>query len=301
MNVKISIILINYNSAEYTINAVKSIINIISNDLTYEVIIVDNCSNREELSLLKEFLKSNNNCNLQLIESEINLGFSGGNMIGASISKGNYLAFVNNDTFFYEDCFSILLKYLEENHKIGVITCQSINKDGNNFCSFDHFIGIRKTFLGRFVLETFFNKPIRKKTYDKPIKVDAVQGCFMLFERNIFYDVEGFDTNLFLFYEEIDICKRLKDKGYSSVFYPSTQFTHFQGGSTKKSIAIKSEILISFLYILKKDFGKTRYKIISFYLGSKYLIKSIFVTKYKTLYKIVVSKNKFEFSLKNKK
>ena len=291
MSVKLSVILISYNSTEYTINAIESINNVISTDLSYEIIIVDNCSVAKELLLLKEYLNSPKIHHCTLIESKINLGFSGGNMIGVAKSKGNYLAFVNNDTFFVEDSFSILLDYLEQNINIGVITCLSKNREGIDFCSFDHFIGIRKSIFGRFFLETFFNKPKRKKTYDKPLEVDAVQGCFMLFKRDVFFEVGGFDTNLFLFYEEIDICKRLKDKGYSSVFFPTTYFTHFQGGSTKKSITIKGEILISFLYILKKDFGLIRFYIISYYLGLKYFFKSIFSPKYRTLLKIVVSKN----------
>lgn len=299
MCVKLSIILINYNSSEYTIKAIDSINNNISKDLNYEVIIVDNKSKVEELNFLKDNLVKQSN--LLLIESKDNLGFSGGNMIGASKAKGEYFAFVNNDTFFVDDCFSILINYIEKHEKIGVITCLSKNSKGVDFCSFDHFIGIRKSIFGRLLLETFFNKPKRKKKYTVPIEVDAVQGCFMLFKKNIFFQVGGFDTKLFLYYEEIDICKRLKGIGYSSVFFPTTYFTHFQGASTKKSISLKSEILISFLYILKKDFGNIRYYVISYYLGIKYFFKSIYDSNYRILLKIVVSKNKFKYSLRNKK
>jgi GT2 family glycosyltransferase len=150
MSVKLSIILINYNSTEYTINAVESINAILSKDLSYEIIIVDNCSVAEELLLLKEYLNSPKIHHSTVLESEINLGFSGGNMIGVAKSKGNYLAFVNNDTFFVEDSFSTLLNYMEQNAKIGVITCLSKNREGIDFCSFDHFIGIRKSIFGRF-------------------------------------------------------------------------------------------------------------------------------------------------------
>ena len=278
MSVKLSIILINYNASSYTINAVKSIIEIIDSNLSYEIIVVDNCSTEAELTYLKDNI--NDYKNLVLIESFVNLGFSGGNMIGASRATGEYFAFVNNDTLFSEDCFSILINYLEKNKNVGVITCLSKNSEGVNFYCFDHFLGIRK--------------------FDYPIEVDAVQGCFMMFKKLIFNEVGGFDTNLFLFYEEIDICKRLNDKGFTSVFYPSTYFTHFQGISTVKSMGMKNELLISYLYILKKDFGAIRFLIISSILIIKYSFKSIYKPKNIVFLKIIFSKNRFDYSLKNK-
>jgi GT2 family glycosyltransferase len=264
------------------------------------MIVVDNCSNAAELQFLKENLNFNNHKNLVLIESTANVGFSGGNWIGAARAVGEYFAFVNNDTLFSEDCFSILIQYLEKNEKVGAVTCLSKNSEGVNFCCFDHFLGIRKFLFGRFLLETFFNKPKRGKEYVHPIEVDAVQGCFMLFRKVIYEEVGGFDTNLFLFYEEIDICKRLKDKGYSSVFYPSTYFTHFQGVSTGQTIGMKKELLISYLYILKKDFGKARFFVISSIIAIKYLFKSIYKPKNSIFLKIIFSKNRFNYSLKNK-
>lgn len=297
---QISIILINFNSSEYTINCMKSIIEVISRNLIFEIIIVDNSSIDDELFYLKKELQLISFSNLTLIESDSNLGFAGGNMFGVKDAKGKYLVFVNNDTLFYEDSFSLLYNYMEFNTSVAVSTCLSKNKEGEDFCSFDHFIGLRKLILGRWVLELIFNKPKRKnRIYNSPIEVDAVQGCFMFFRKDIFLEVGGFDTNLFLYYEEIDICKRIKDKGYKSVFYPNTYFTHFQGISTKNSVSKKSEILISFLYVLKKDFGVYRYNIISIYLFVKFYIKSLFDNKYKIFKKIICTKDKFKYSIRN--
>jgi GT2 family glycosyltransferase len=297
---QISIILINFNSSEYTINCVKSIIEAISGNLIFEIIIIDNSSIENELIYLKKELKFISFRNITLIESNKNLGFAGGNMLGVKSAKGKYFVFVNNDTLFYEDSFSLLYTYMENNPTVAVSTCLSKNKEGEDFCSFDHFIGLRKLIFGRWVLELIFNKPKRKnRIYDSPIEVDAVQGCFMFFRKDIFLEVGGFDTNLFLYYEEIDVCKRIKDKGYKSIYYPNTYFTHFQGASTKNSLSKKGEILISFLYILKKDFGTCRYNIISIYLFIKYFLKSVFNSKYKILVKIIYSEDKFKYSLRN--
>jgi GT2 family glycosyltransferase len=296
----ISVILINFNSSKYTINCVKSIIEVIAENLIFEIIIIDNSSTEDDLYYLKKELNLISFDKISLVESDINLGFAGGNMLGVKYAKGKYLVFINNDTLFHQDSFSLLYNYMEVNIFVAVSTCLSKNKLGEDFCSFDHFIGLRKLILGRWVLELIFNKPKRKnRIYNSPIVVDAVQGCFMFFRKDVFLEVGGFDTNLFLYYEEIDICKRVKDKGYKSVFYPKTFFTHFQGISTKNSVSKKSEILISFLYVLKKDFGVYRYNIISIYLFVKFYIKSIFNNQYKIFKKIICTKDKFKYSIRN--
>jgi GT2 family glycosyltransferase len=214
---------------------------VISKDLNYEIFIVDNNSNPEELEILNNFIKFQNYNNVNFITSYANLGFSGGNMLGAQNAVGEYYVFVNNDTLFYEDTFSKLYIYMQENKEIGVSTCISKNKDGINFECFDHFIGVRKIIFGRWLLESLFKKPKRRTKFTKPIEVDAIQGCFMFFDKKAFLEIKGFDEKIFLFYEEIDICKRLKDRGYKVVFNPISYFTHFQGASTKLSFLKKRE------------------------------------------------------------
>lgn len=295
---ELSIILINYNSTKYTINCIESILNVVSRQLHYEIIIIDNNSSENEVIELRGKIKNFNCNNIIYIESNENLGFSGGNMLGADVAKGKCIAFVNNDTIFHEDSFSILYNFMQDDKSIGVSTCLSKNKEGKDFACFDHFIGIRKEIFGRWILEHIFKKPKRKKTYKKPIIVDAVQGCLMFFDRKAFFDSGGFDKKIFLFYEEIDICKRLKDKGYKSMYYPETFFIHFQGASTKNAIHKKIEIMVSFFYVLKKNFGYTRYYVISLFYLFKYLLKFLFDTKKIIFLKIILSSNKFKYSMR---
>lgn len=297
--IQLSIVLINYNSTSYTIDCIDSIVEVIGDKLNYEIFVVDNKSENIEVSKLKDYLFFKSYKHVYFIESDANLGFSGGNMLGAKQANGDFLVFVNNDTLFHEDTFTKLYEFMEQNKNIGVSTCLSKDKNGKNFASFDHFIGIRKVLFGRWLLENVFKKPKRKKVYHNPIEVDAVQGCLMFFDSKVFYKIGGFDSNLFLFYEEIDICKRVKKEGYKVIYNPISYFIHFNGSSTKNSISKKSEILISLLYVLKKEFGIARYFIISGFLLFKYFFKSIFNPKYKVLLKIILSKNKFKYSIKN--
>lgn len=297
---QISIILINYNSTLFTIDAVNSMMKVIGDALTFEMIIVDNHSNEDEFLLLKKFIDHQPEEKVCLVASNQNLGFSGGNMLGTTKAQGDFLVFVNNDTLFVENSFLTLFNFMKANPSVAVSTCLSKNKEDINFACFDHFIGIRKLVFGRWILENVFNKPKRKETHLKSVSVDAVQGCLMFFDAKKFYEIGGFDTQLFLFYEEIDICKRATLNGYASVFCPDSYFYHFQGASTKNSISKKAEILISFLYVLKKNFGNTRYYFTLYYLFIKYFFKSIFSAKNILFLKIIIAKDPFKYSLRNK-
>mgnify|MGYP006391830701 FL=1 len=101
---EIAVILINYNSSEHSINCIHSIIEKTSKTLNYQIIITDNCSEKEDFLKLKSFCDETNFPNLELHRSQINTGFGGGNMFGVQFSNAKYLAFLNNDTLLKNDC-----------------------------------------------------------------------------------------------------------------------------------------------------------------------------------------------------
>ena len=103
----VAVILINYNSSEHTINCIKSIYQKTSKGITFQVIITDNCSVIADYNLLKEFCENSELENLELHRNTINSGFGGGNMYGFQFANANYLAFLNNDTLYINDCLSI--------------------------------------------------------------------------------------------------------------------------------------------------------------------------------------------------
>jgi len=126
-----------------------------------------------------------------------------------------------------------------------------------------------------------------------------VSGAFMFFDAKKFEDVGGFDPNIFLFYEEMDICQRLKHKGYTTVFYPDSSFTHYQGKSSG-SISMKNELTISYLYVIQKNYAYWYYLTIRTVMLIKYGVKSIYKSKkYRTPFLIVLKGgNSLVYSIK---
>lgn len=298
----IAVILINYNSSEHSINCIRSIIENTSKNVHYQIIITDNCSERKDYLQLKSFCDKVDFPGLELHRSAINSGFGGGNMFGVQFANAKYLAFVNNDTLFKNDCLFILKKALDNNSNIGIAGAQAYKENGDFMISLDHFASPVREIIGRSILETSNPKkyPNRKKRYENPLQVNFVPGSFMFVRANDFYEVGGFDTNIFLYYEETDLCIRLAKKSKFAFLIPEAEFIHFHGASTGKSLAIKKELKISLLYIMRKHYGYFGHKIVLLFLIIKYFFSSILKPKNWSLFFLILSGAPLSKSLKTK-
>lgn len=298
----IAAIIINYNSSKLTQECIDSIVEKTATDLNYQIIVVDNCSQIADYKLLEDFCKSHSFKNLQLVRSKINTGFGAGNMTGYQYANAKYVAFVNNDTLFLNDCFSILKTAIEKDNSIAMVGGQSFTETGKRMVAFDHFASISKELFGRDFLEKVNPKkyPKRKFEYTNPQKVNYVQGSFMFTRTSDFNEVGGFDTNLFLYYEETDLCMRLEKIGKSCYLIPEAQYVHYHGASTPQSITIKTELKISLLYIIRKHYGYLSYWFLLNYLRINYIFSTLFKPKYWYLLKVLLAGAPLSKSLKTK-
>jgi GT2 family glycosyltransferase len=298
---EVAVILINFNSNDFTIKCIESIIDKTSKDLNFQIIIIDNCSEKEDYIKLEKYYSQNKKSNINLIRNNINVGFGAGNMLGVHYSNANYLAFVNNDSLLINDCLSIIIDQMKiKDYGICGPLCHK--EDGSLLPTIDHFASPIKEIFGRKFLEKINSDkyPNRKKIYIEPKKAQFVSGSFMLVKTEYFNAVGGFDTNIFLYYEETDLCKRLQKINKYAYLIPQAQFIHYHGVSTPKNIDIKIELKISFLYIINKHYGYFWHKFLLIYLQIQYLIKSIFKPKYWKLFKVLIVGASLSKSLKMK-
>ncbi|OYQ47442.1 glycosyltransferase family 2 protein [Flavobacterium aurantiibacter] len=277
----VAVILINYNSSNHSINCLKSIYEKTSDAISFEVIITDNNSEITDFQNLEKQLRLHNFPNLTLIRNTTNTGFGGGNMTGFEKSNAKYICFLNNDTILLNDCLSILKNYLDEHPQVGIAGAQAYTADGSFLISLDHFASPTREILGRKFLELSNSKkyPKRKKLYSKPLQVNFVPGSLLFLKTEDFLQSGGFDTNIFLYYEETDLCIRLLKIGKPAYLVPDAKFMHFHGGSTERSLAIKKELKISLLYVINKHYGKFSRQIVLLFLIQKYFFSSIFKSK----------------------
>ena len=289
MKIDLSIVIINYNTSDLTFDCVKSIYAQTPKNLNFEVIVIDNASKFDDYEKLKTKIETENFPTTILFRSKINGGFASGNMLGVQFAKGEFLAFVNNDVVLIEDSFSYPIQYFKENKGVGLIGIQPIYENKIKQTAFGHFDTFSVRLFGYWLYEKLNPKKTKRHgIFDKPTEVDYVVGSYMLFRAIDFYKIGGFDTNLFLYYEEMDIGKRLKNINLKSIFIPTINYVHLNGSSTKLGYLIKIELKISHLYIVRKNHGNLSYLLLKYFFIIIFFIKAIFKPKhFKLFYKLL--------------
>ncbi len=285
----VSCIYVNYNSASYTIAAVKSLIDKTDSKVEYEIIVVDNGSNPTDYMDLVQGIDALENKRIKVYRSRINTGFGGGNMMGVNYaSTAHYYAFINNDTLFTEENTLLDLKtFMDENSQVGVCGPQMMSEDGDRIPSIDHQVTPARQLLKKDVLEWLrpSKYPKRKKVYDTPVACGYVPGSFMMVSTSCFNAVGGFDTSLFLYYEESDLSRRIdKQLGKKTYYYPGQSYIHYQGKSTRKNIQIKIEQKISLLYLIHKHHGRCARSFLLAFYTIKYLFGAIYSSEKRQMF-----------------
>lgn len=287
-----SIIIINYNTAALTIQAIKSIEDQIVNHKDFELILVDNASNIDDFNLLKNSLSNLNKIPLHLIRSRINVGFGAGNMLGIQKATGKFYTFINSDVILEENAIESLVAFLQKTPSAAMVGCQALNENHKKFKGFDYNLSLfTELFSDKFL--HFINPkkfPKRIPNGIEPIKIGAVSGSLFCAKAEDFNEVGGFDSNIFLYYEEKDlafrISKTLKKEMY---FLPNVHYIHLCGKSTAVSQKIKNELKISQFYTIKKNLGSFQYIIFYTIQILIFLIKSPFNKKNRNYLSLVLN------------
>ena len=252
----VSFVILNFNSSLLVRKCVASIQQFMTAG-SYETIVVDNGSRPEELALLDGM--EGQGCHI--VRMNVNTGFGTGNMTGASQAQGEYLCFLNSDVFLTEDCITPLCQYLDSHPDVGCVTPVQQKADGRRSRSFRHDTGIWHELVGDSIRERLFPKkyPLRDSILKKstePVSVMQINGSFMLFPAKKFWAIGGFDTSIFLYYEEYDLAKRLQMKGWKRMVHPQYTCLHVHDASTS---AIRKQALrenyVSKIYTYKKYHG----------------------------------------------
>jgi GT2 family glycosyltransferase len=250
--IQVSVIIINFNSSGFTAACIGSLKAHTAPGLAYEIIVVDNNSKPEDYQQLVQSCEGT--AGVKIIRSIVNLGFSGGNMLGLQAAKGAYLYFLNNDCEVLNDNLSLLYAFMQARREVGVCTGQM--HDGNLAFhhSFNYFPTLPLRLLGSAVLRLFSpdRYPDKKLAYKQPLAVPAITGAAMFIDREKFAVLGGFDTTYFLYCEEEDVCLRMRQRGYAVYLVPAARFKHHMGKSTTRNFPIELENYISLLYYHRK-------------------------------------------------
>ena len=292
----ISVVILNYNTSSYTLKCVDKVLEKTTSELEIELIIIDNDSEEKDYQNLRNKLDTSQN--VSLFRSNTNTGFGGGNNLGFTKVNSKYVLFLNNDAFLMNDCLKILYDFMEANANAGVGGAQNYDEHYNFVPSFDHDKDLRKMIFGRSFLKKIDPEryPDRETEYHTPQQVDWVNGAFLFLRTSDFQKIGRFDPQIFLFFEEMDICQRLRKLNKFAFLVPEAKILHYQGKSTGRNKRLCQEGLISFLYITKKNKGLLSQLVLRMY----YIFTIIFKPKKWDYFKILTAPNPKKYSLRTK-
>lgn len=262
----LSIILVNYNGSNFLYKCLNSIQQFV-NCWECEVIIVDNCSTDDSVKIIKDNFPS-----FKLICSPTNLGFCKANNLAAKDSQSEHLLFLNTDTILIENTPKILSDYLKQNEDIAAIGSRITFEDGSYQLSCGNLPNLVVEFLDkiRYILDNKWHSIFSifyNRQYSTVKEVGWLTGACLMMRRDIFEQIGGFDENFFMYFEDKDICKRVREAGFKVVYYPKTSLIHLLGGSSKGvKKSVNTYYRDSQLYYYQKNLELFQTEILKFYL-----------------------------------
>lgn len=292
----VSIIIVNYNTPLLLFDCINSIVEH-TKTINYEIIVVDNASADNSC----EYIAANFP-NVKLIRNIQNKGFGNANNDGASISKGDYLFFLNSDTVLISPAIEIFYYYMICNPKVG-LCCGNLFKPDlqPNYSYNQSFPSLKEIFFYR--LGFIKNSDIFNKTETiKPVL--NVIGADMFVSRKLFFDIGRFDKDFFMYVEDTELSYRFFKAGYISVNIPDAKIIHLQGASSASRFKVQMEIDGFILFFRKHSTNN----LLKFYLlielllsifKSLFLLLSLKIEKFKVAFFSVkyVSKNIYKLWL----
>lgn len=232
----LSIVIVNWNSIEYTRQCIDSILVNVSG-ISYEIIVVDNAS-RDDCRSLPDTFPS-----VKLIVSERNLGFAGANNLGVEHSCGDIVLFLNPDTLVRDDAIQVMTVNLKNiSGRFGVLGCTLLNRDLSIQMTciqpfptvFNQLFGIDWLKRRWPELPLFGIREIFKPSKPGIVEVEVISGACLMVKKEALEAVGRFSTDYFMYAEEADLCYKIRRAGWKIGYLREPQIIHFGGQSTSK-------------------------------------------------------------------
>jgi len=236
----LSVIIVNYNTPDLSRAAVESCLSE-SSGLHIEIIVIDNNSKKK---FDPEYL---NRKNVLVVHKNENRGFAAAVNEGIKMSRAKYCLLLNSDARVCKGAIHKMINCLDilENTACVGGKIKGLNKLTE--VSYGHFPNLVVEFRLK-IFKILLNKIsfIRKsfeKEMSKPKRIDWVSGAFMMLKKDLFDKIDGFDENYFLYFEDIDFCERISQKGYYVNYLPSAECIHERGKSVE-NLPLKDSLKI---------------------------------------------------------
>ncbi len=236
MSSPLSIMIVSWNVRE---DLCKCLGSIYASDFSdsLDVIVVDNASQDGTVEMIHQVFP-----NVNLITNSRNVGFPKANNQALAVAQGEFVLYLNPDTVVSPSTLSTCVQFLRENKDIGLLGCKVLYPDGSvqyecarNFPSLTTMIGEafylhmlfpKNPYLGRTLMGYWDHQDSRD--------VPCLIGAFMLGRRSVVQSLGGMDESVFMFFEDTDLCYRVKQQGWRVFYLANASVIHVSGQSQKR-------------------------------------------------------------------
>ncbi|MEM7345172.1 MAG: glycosyltransferase family 2 protein [Chloroflexota bacterium] len=243
MSYDLAVIIVNYNVSNLLRNCLNSVY-ASSGDISYKVCVVDNASPDESVQMVRdEFPQA------ELIANQDNVGYPAANnqgMVALGVgteSAPRYVLLLNPDTELPTDCLAEYVSWMDQNQDVGVVGPRLVLPDGSldlacrrSFpspnVSMLHMLGLSRLFPKS---PTFGRYNMTYLPEDQLTEVDSVVGAFMLVRTEAVDKVGMLDETFWMYGEDLDWAKRIKDAGWKIVYNPARKVKHIKRASSRQN------------------------------------------------------------------
>jgi GT2 family glycosyltransferase len=243
MKTDLSTIIVSYKGWDRLTKCLESLQKFTEDKFKTQVIVVDNKSEDDTIRRLEERFDK-----FRFIYNIVNGGFANGCNLGARNAAGEYLLFLNPDTVAAESEIGKLLDAAQQNRGFSIVSCRQVNEAGKESNAYGLFPSISNlTGLQRAILKS--RRPHTSHLTPEILFPDWVSGSVIMIRSDLFRSLKGFDEDFWMYFEDVDLCKRVRNNGGEIAFLKNPVIEHNHGGSTrinlKTASLTKTEVNIS--------------------------------------------------------
>ncbi len=269
---QLSVLIVTYNSSQTIQACIESLMSELEAILG-EVIIIDNHSTDDTPAILETLAAKYPE--LQIDLNRVNRGFAAGNNQALAKARGQQILILNPDTIIQARVLTHLLEELQKSEQIGIVAPQLQFPDGRIQKTCRRFPKHRDVVYNVFGLANLFPVNVHfngwkmgEFDHQNRCQVDQPAGAALLIKGDLFRELNGFDLNFPMFFNDVDLCKRVSDAGYEIWFLPEYVITHIGGASVKK-VKIKMTLSshVSFFRYFEKHFTRLHQQPMNFLVG----------------------------------
>ncbi len=247
---KLSVIIVNFRSEHYLHKCLASVYNALA-FIDPEIIIVNNDPEAGLEEIAKIFPQA------KIISHQKNSGFGAASNLGAQNAQGEYLFFLNPDTEISGDLSGNPQNFFKElsDERTGIVAPRLL--DGNGKTQ-EWSVGAEVGLWD--IIRNNLGFPKSKKIWESSEKIDVdwASGAALLIKKDLFGRAGGFDEKFFMYFEDMDLCRRVRQKNKRIVYFPDFKVKHFCGGSATGKKEQKESFYRSQDYFFEKHLGKTQ-------------------------------------------